>query len=99
MLSAMPGVSVVKPQAALYMFPKLDPVIYPVSDDQQFMLELLQDEKVLLVQGTGFNWPQHDHFRVVFLPNLDDLTDALNRVARFLTQWRKRHGTGEFAAK
>ncbi|MCB5195608.1 pyridoxal phosphate-dependent aminotransferase [Deefgea salmonis] len=99
MLSAMLGVSVVKPQAALYMFPKLDPEIYPVSDDQQLMLELLQDEKVLLVQGTGFNWPQHDHFRVVFLPNLDDLTDALNRVARFLTQWRKRHGTGEFAAK
>ncbi|QZA78252.1 pyridoxal phosphate-dependent aminotransferase [Deefgea tanakiae] len=99
MLSNMPGVSVVKPQAALYMFPKLDPDMYPISDDQQFMLELLTEEKVLLVQGTGFNWKEHDHFRVVFLPNLDDLTDALNRVARFLTQWRKRHGTGEFAAK
>jgi alanine-synthesizing transaminase len=99
MLSNMPGVSVVKPQAALYMFPKLDQDMYPISDDQQFMLELLTEEKVLLVQGTGFNWKEHDHFRVVFLPNLDDLTDALNRVARFLTQWRKRHGTGEFAAK
>lgn len=99
MLSNMPGVSVVKPKAALYMFPKLDPEIYPVSDDQQLMLELLNEEKVLLVQGTGFNWKEHDHFRVVFLPNVDDLTDALNRLARFLMHWRKRHGTGEFAAK
>ena len=99
MLCAMPGVSVIKPQAALYMFPKLDPAIYPISDDQQFMLELLQDEKVLLVQGTGFNWKDHDHFRLVFLPNVDDLADALHRLARFLTHWRKRHGTGEFAAK
>jgi alanine-synthesizing transaminase len=99
MLSAMPGVSVIKPKAALYMFPKLDPAIYPISDDQQFMLELLNEEKVLLVQGTGFNWKEHDHFRVVFLPNLDDLADALNRLARFLTHWRKRHSTGEFAPK
>ncbi|WP_027469065.1 pyridoxal phosphate-dependent aminotransferase [Deefgea rivuli] len=99
MLCAMPGVSVIKPKAALYMFPKLDPAIYPISDDQQFMLELLNEEKVLLVQGTGFNWKEHDHFRVVFLPNLDDLADALNRLARFLTHWRKRHSTGEFATK
>ncbi|WP_373974790.1 pyridoxal phosphate-dependent aminotransferase [Chitinibacter sp. SCUT-21] len=99
MLSAIPGVSVIKPKAALYMFPRLDPAIYPVSDDQQLMLELLTEEKVLLVQGTGFNWHQPDHFRVVFLPNLDDLTEAINRVARFLAGWRKRHGTGEFAAK
>ena len=99
MLNAIPGVSVVKPKAALYMFPKLDPAIYPVSDDQQLMLELLTEEKVLLVQGTGFNWHQPDHFRVVFLPNVDDLTEALSRVARFLQNWRKRHGTGEFASK
>lgn len=99
MLSKIPGVSVVKPKAALYMFPRLDPAIYPVSDDQQLMLELLTEEKVLLVQGTGFNWHQPDHFRVVFLPNLDDLTEAINRVARFLASWRKRHGTGEFATK
>ncbi|WP_348945630.1 pyridoxal phosphate-dependent aminotransferase [Chitinibacter sp. FCG-7] len=99
MLSAIPGVSVVKPKAALYMFPRLDPAIYPVSDDQQLMLELLTEEKVLLVQGTGFNWHQPDHFRVVFLPNLDDLSEAINRVARFLQNWRKRHGTGEFATK
>ncbi|WP_157313997.1 pyridoxal phosphate-dependent aminotransferase [Chitinibacter sp. GC72] len=99
MLSQIPGVSVVKPKAALYMFPRLDPAIYPVSDDQQLMLELLTEEKVLLVQGTGFNWHQPDHFRVVFLPNLDDLTEAINRVARFLQNWRKRHSTGEFATK
>ncbi|QLI82375.1 pyridoxal phosphate-dependent aminotransferase [Chitinibacter fontanus] len=99
MLSKIPGVSVVKPKAALYMFPRLDPAIYPVSDDQQLMLELLTEEKVLLVQGTGFNWHQPDHFRVVFLPNIDDLTEAINRVARFLAGWRKRHATGEFATK
>ncbi|WP_200918318.1 pyridoxal phosphate-dependent aminotransferase [Jeongeupia sp. HS-3] len=93
MLNAMPGVSSVKPKAALYMFPKLDPAVYPIADDQQFVLDFLQQEKVLLVQGTGFNWHQPDHFRVVFLPNLDDLTDALSRLERFLASYRKRHGT------
>ncbi|MEJ2769685.1 pyridoxal phosphate-dependent aminotransferase [Mycetohabitans sp. B46] len=90
MLSAIPGVSVVRPKAALYMFPRLDPAIYPVRDDQQLILELLQQERVLLVQGTGFNWPAPDHFRVVFLPNVDDLRDSLSRVARFLDGYRKR---------
>ncbi|WXK39444.1 pyridoxal phosphate-dependent aminotransferase [Mycetohabitans rhizoxinica] len=90
MLSAIPGVSVVKPKAALYMFPRLDPAVYPVRDDQQLILELLQQERVLLVQGTGFNWPAPDHFRVVFLPNVDDLGDSLSRVARFLDGYRKR---------
>lgn len=93
LLTAIPGVSCVKPRAALYMFPKLDPAIYPITDDQQFILELLQEEKVLLVQGTGFNWQQPDHFRVVFLPNVDDLTAAIARIARFLENYRKRHGT------
>jgi len=91
MLSAIPGVSVVKPKAALYMFPKLDPKVYPIADDQQFAYELLAEEKVLIVQGTGFNWATPDHFRVVFLPNSDDLTDALGRIARFLDHYRKRH--------
>jgi len=91
MLSAIPGVSVVKPKAALYMFPRLDPKVYPIADDQQFAYELLAEEKVLIVQGTGFNWPTPDHFRVVFLPNSDDLTDALGRIARFLDHYRKRH--------
>lgn len=93
MLNAIPGVSCVKPKAAMYLFPRLDPHMYPIADDQQFILELLEAEKVLLVQGTGFNWPNTDHFRVVFLPNLDDLTEALSRLARFLEHYRKRHGT------
>ena len=90
-LSAIPGVSVVKPKAALYMFPRLDPKIYPIADDQQFAYELLAEEKVLIVQGTGFNWPQPDHFRLVFLPNIDDLGEALGRIERFLGHYRKRH--------
>ena len=91
MLSEIPGVSVVKPKAALYMFPRLDPKIYPVADDQQFAYELLAEEKVLIVQGTGFNWGAPDHFRIVFLPNSDDLTEAIDRIARFLAHYRKRH--------
>ena len=93
LLTDIPGVSCVKPKAALYMFPKLDPAIYPIADDQQFAYELLAEAKVLIVQGTGFNWVAHDHFRVVFLPNPDDLTDAIGRIARFLEGYRRRHGT------
>ncbi len=91
LLSQIPGVSVVKPKAALYMFPRLDPKLYPIADDKQFAYELLADEKVLIVQGTGFNWAAPDHFRVVFLPNSDDLTEAIGRIARFLSHYRKRH--------
>ena len=93
MLSAIPGVSVVKPKAALYMFPRLDPVIYPIADDQDFAYELLAEEKVLIVQGTGFNWPHSDHFRLVFLPNVDDLAEAIGRIDHFLAGYRRRHGT------
>ncbi len=92
MLTAIPGVTCVKPKAAMYLFPKLDPKIYPIEDDQQFILDLLLEEKVLLVQGTGFNWKTADHFRVVFLPNIDDLTEAMKRIARFLENYRKKHG-------
>ncbi|MFC0352044.1 pyridoxal phosphate-dependent aminotransferase [Undibacterium danionis] len=99
LLTAIPGVTCVKPKAALYMFPKLDPTIYPIEDDQAFIQELLVEQRVLLVQGTGFNWIAPDHFRVVFLPNTDDLTDAISRIARFLEGYRRRHGTGEFALK
>lgn len=91
MLTAIPGVSCVKPKSAMYLFPKLDPKIYPIADDQQFILDLLLEEKVLLVQGTGFNWKTPDHFRVVFLPNVDDLTEAIKRIARFLERYRKKH--------
>ncbi|MGO8754492.1 MAG: pyridoxal phosphate-dependent aminotransferase [Gallionellaceae bacterium] len=92
LLTDIPGVTCVKPKAALYLFPRLDPEMYPIADDQKFILELLEMEKVLVVQGSGFNWPHTDHFRVVFLPNADDLTEAIGRIARFLEMYRKRHG-------
>ncbi|MES2950106.1 MAG: pyridoxal phosphate-dependent aminotransferase [Pseudomonadota bacterium] len=93
LITAIPGVSCVKPQAALYMFPKLDPKVYPIADDRQFFLELLRETRVMLVQGTGFNWQQPDHFRIVFLPHEDDLREAINRIAKFLESYRKSHGT------
>lgn len=92
MLTAMPGVSCVKPEAALYLFPRLDPKMYPISNDQEFVLKLLEKEKVLVVQGSGFNWPEMDHFRVVFLPGEDNLTDAMERIERFLAHYRKQYG-------
>jgi alanine-synthesizing transaminase len=91
LITAIPGVSCVKPKAAMYLFPKLDPKMYPIKDDQQFILDLLLEEKVLLVQGTGFNWKTPDHFRVVFLPNIDDLTEAIKRIASFLERYRNKH--------
>jgi alanine-synthesizing transaminase len=94
MINAMPGVSCIKPQAALYLFPRLDPKMYPIRDDQEFALQLLKDEKVLVVQGTGFNWADPDHFRMVFLPNGDDLQEAMLRIERFLHHFRKRHAGG-----
>jgi alanine-synthesizing transaminase len=94
LITAIPGVSCVKPMAALYMFPKLDPKVYPIKDDRQFFLELLKATRVMLVQGTGFNWPSPDHFRIVFLPHEDDLREAIDRIAKFLESYRKRSGTG-----
>jgi alanine-synthesizing transaminase len=91
LLTQIPGVSVVKPKAALYMFPRLDPKVYPIADDQQFAYDLLAEEKVLIVQGSGFNWPEPDHFRLVFLPNVDDLQVAIGRIERFLAHYRKKH--------
>ncbi|WP_374691051.1 pyridoxal phosphate-dependent aminotransferase [Accumulibacter sp.] len=90
LITAIPGVSCVKPKAALYMFPRLDPKLYPIRDDQKFIAEMLQKERVLLVQGSGFNWPHADHFRLVFLPHEDDLRDAIARIARFLEGYRQR---------
>ncbi|MDR3453218.1 MAG: pyridoxal phosphate-dependent aminotransferase [Rhodoferax sp.] len=90
LITAIPGVSCVKPSAALYMFPRLDPKVYPIADDRQFFLELLQETRVMLVQGTGFNWATPDHFRIVFLPHEDDLREAINRIAKFLESYRKR---------
>ena len=93
LITAIPGVSCVKPQAALYMFPKLDPKVYPIADDRVFFLELLKDTRVMLVQGSGFNWQAPDHFRIVFLPHEDDLREAIGRIAKFLESYRKAHGT------
>jgi alanine-synthesizing transaminase len=90
LITAIPGVTCVKPKAALYLFPRLDPAMYPIDDDQQFVLEMLEEQKVLVVQGTGFNWIQPDHLRLVFLPNSDDLADAMGRIARFLDGYRRR---------
>ncbi|QWD62475.1 pyridoxal phosphate-dependent aminotransferase [Polynucleobacter sp. MWH-UH25E] len=92
LITDIPGVSCVKPKSALYLFPKLDPEVYSIEDDQQFVADLLKEEKVLLVQGSGFNWGKPDHFRVVFLPHEDVLKEAIGRLARFLERYRNKHG-------
>jgi alanine-synthesizing transaminase len=86
-LRAIPGVSCVEPKGALYVFPRLDPEIYPIKDDQQFVLQLLREQHVLLVQGTGFNWPTPDHLRIVTLPWAEDLTKAIDRLGTFLADY------------
>jgi alanine-synthesizing transaminase len=95
LITAIPGVSCVKPKAALYMFPKLDPVMYPIQDDRQFFMEVLKSTRVMLVQGSGFNFPDQQHFRIVFLPHEADLREAIERLAQFLANWRVRHGAAK----
>lgn len=90
LLNEIPGVSCVKPKSALYLFPRLDPEMYPIEDDEAFVLDLLRQEKVLVVQGTAFNWPKPDHFRIVFLPNPDDLRESIGRIGRYLERMRKK---------
>lgn len=92
LLTAIPGVTCVKPKAALYLFPKLDQNLYPITDDRDFVYQLLVKEQVLVVQGTGFNWPNPDHFRIVFLPNPSELEHAIGKIARFLEYYRQKHG-------
>jgi alanine-synthesizing transaminase len=87
LLNQIPGVSCVKPGGALYAFPRLDPARYPIVDDEKFVMDLLLQEKLLVVQGTGFNWPRPDHFRIVTLPRVADLEDAIGRIARFLDRF------------
>ncbi|WP_129840779.1 pyridoxal phosphate-dependent aminotransferase [Streptomyces sp. RFCAC02] len=84
MLSQIPGVSCVKPRGALYAFPRLDPKVYPIKDDRQMVLDLLRSEKIMIVHGTGFNWPEPDHFRIVTLPSAVELKDAIERIGSFL---------------
>jgi alanine-synthesizing transaminase len=91
LITEIPGVTCVKPKSALYLFPKLDAEMYPIEDDQQFVADFLKEEKVLLVQGSGFNWIKSDHFRVVFLPHEDVLKEAIGRLARFLERYRQKH--------
>ena len=97
LISKIPGVTCVKPQAALYMFPRLDPAVYPINDDREFFLEVLKATRVMLVQGSGFNSPDNQHFRIVFLPQEDDLREAINRLAKFLEGYRKRHAVANAA--
>lgn len=86
LITAIPGVSCVKPRGAIYMFPKLDPQVYPVKDDAKFVFDLLEKEKILLVQGSAFNVTDSQHFRIVFLPNSDVLTQAIGKIERFLSR-------------
>jgi len=87
LLNEIPGVSCVKPRGALYAFPRLDPKVYPIKDDAQLVLDLLKREHIYVVQGTGFNWPDPDHFRLVTLPRTEDLTDAITRIGSFLESY------------
>jgi alanine-synthesizing transaminase len=86
-LRAIPGVSVFQPKGALYVFPKLDPEVFQIKDDQQFVLHLLRETHVLVVNGTGFNWPTTDHLRIVTLPRAEDLTEAIGRIGEFLADY------------
>ena len=89
MLNAIPGVSCTKPAGALYLFPKIDTERFKIVDDQQFVLDFLRSEHILMVQGTGFNWPEPDHFRIVFLPRVRDLQFAIGRLEKFLSTYRQ----------
>ncbi|MBE1877792.1 pyridoxal phosphate-dependent aminotransferase [Myceligenerans pegani] len=84
LLNEIPGVHTVAPQGALYCFPRLDPAVYAVDDDEKLVLELLREKHILVTHGTGFNWPSPDHFRLVMLPRVDVLKDAIGRIADFL---------------
>ncbi|MFD8206413.1 pyridoxal phosphate-dependent aminotransferase [Streptomyces sp. NPDC059695] len=88
-LNEIPGVSCVKPKGALYAFPRLDPAVHRIHDDEKFVLDLLLREKIQVVQGTGFNWPRPDHFRILTLPHADDLDAAISRIGRFLSGYRQ----------
>ena len=89
LLNEIPGVSCVEPSGALYCFPKLDHDLYPIDDDQQFVIDLLHAKKILVTHGTGFNWFEPDHFRVVALPEEDVLVEAIGRIAEYLETIRQ----------
>lgn len=89
MLTSIPGISCVKPQGAMYLFPKMDKKRYKIKDDEKMVLDLLTQEKILIVHGSAFNWPDSDHFRVVFLPHVDQLTKAINSIEKFLSTYKQ----------
>lgn len=88
LLNDIPGVSCVEPTGALYCFPRLDPEVYPIVDDEAFVIDLLRTQRILVTHGTGFNWPEPDHFRLVTLPNVEVLTEAIGRIAEYLEMLR-----------
>lgn len=88
-MNEIPGISAVKPKAAFYIFPKIDRNMYDIQDDEQFVLDFLKQEKVMLVQGRGFNWTEPDHFRIVYMPRVDELAMIQEKMTRFLHQYRK----------
>lgn len=98
-LNEIPGLSCVKPKGALYLFPRVDARRFNITDDQQFILDLLIEEHVLLVQGTGFNWPEPDHFRVVFLPEVEDLELAFRRIEHFLGSYNQLNSVNSISKK
>ncbi|CAM3082195.1 aminotransferase class I/II-fold pyridoxal phosphate-dependent enzyme [Lactococcus hircilactis] len=88
-INDIPGLTAVKPQAAFYMFPKIDRELYNVDNDEQFVLDFLKEEKILLVHGRGFNWNQPDHFRIVYLPRVDELAEIQEKMERFLRKYKR----------
>ena len=89
MVNAIPGLSCTKPAGALYLFPKIETERFGITNDEQFVLDLLRAEQILLVHGTGFNWPEPNHFRIVFLPRVGDLRQALTRLEKFLASYHQ----------
>jgi alanine-synthesizing transaminase len=90
LITAIPGVSCVMPKSAMYLFPKLDPEMYPIADDEQLMLDLLKEERILMVQGSAFNLDSKQHFRIVFLPDQEQLSESIGRLANFLERLRQQ---------
>ncbi|HOI03623.1 MAG TPA: pyridoxal phosphate-dependent aminotransferase [Dermatophilaceae bacterium] len=89
LINSIPGVSCTKPGGALYLFPRLDPEVHEIHDDERFALDLVRQAKILVVQGTGFNWPRPDHFRIVTLPHVQELEEAIGRIGNFLASYRQ----------
>jgi len=89
LLTDIPGISCVKPKGAMYLFARIDPKVCKISDDEKMVLDLLLQEKILIVQGSAFNWPNTDHFRIVFLPREDELEYAISRIRHFFAEYEQ----------